>query len=514
MKKLPIGVQDYKKIIEGDYVYVDKTKYIYELISSEVPIFLSRPRRFGKSLTISTLYYIFKGEKELFRGTYIYDKWDFKEYPVIKISLLDVVSETENDLKEGLLRIIKKEAKKYNLSLESNHFKYSFDELIITLSEKKGEKVVILVDEYEKPILDNVTNKEKAERYREILRDFYVTIKSKDEYIKFVFMTGITKFTKTGVFSALNNLNDISLNKKYSQMLGYTQEELEYYFKEHIEETAREIGMGKEELIENLKEYYNGFSFDGRRSVYNPFSILRFFEEREFKNYWFESGSPSFLYEYIKGRKVTYEELVKYPVSAMDFTTREIEDANANIFFAQAGYLTFKGVKKIGLREKYILDYPNIEVRNSFSKLILEANYGIEGTEEIENRIYEKIEKGEIKGLIEEIKRIISSIPYNLHRGEERYYHSLIYTIIASAGVNVTAEELTSIGRSDIVIEERGKVYIFEIKIDKGAREGIRQIKEKRYYEKYVGKEIYLIGIKISSKERNIEEYVIEKVGG
>ncbi|OOC39617.1 ATPase AAA, partial [Thermosipho melanesiensis] len=153
MKKLPIGVQDYKKIIEGDYVYVDKTKYIYELISSEVPIFLSRPRRFGKSLTISTLYYIFKGEKELFRGTYIYDKWDFKEYPVIKISLLDVVSETENDLKEGLLRIIKKEAKKYNLSLESNHFKYSFDELIITLSEKKGEKVVILVDEYEKPIL-------------------------------------------------------------------------------------------------------------------------------------------------------------------------------------------------------------------------------------------------------------------------------------------------------------------------------------------------------------------------
>ncbi|ABR30387.1 ATP-binding protein [Thermosipho melanesiensis] len=512
MKKLPIGVQDYREIVEENYVYVDKTKYLYDLMTSGKFYFLSRPRRFGKSLTISTLYYIFKGEKELFRGTYIYDKWDFKKYPIVRINLLDVATDNEERLKKSLAKIIKLEGERNGIEIKEEDYKFAFNELIIKLSQKG--RVVILVDEYEKPILDNVTNKEKAERYREILRDFYVTIKSKDEYIKFVFMTGITKFTKTGVFSALNNLNDISLNKKYSQMLGYTQEELEYYFKEHIEETAREIGMGKEELIENLKEYYNGFSFDGRRSVYNPFSILRFFEEREFKNYWFESGSPSFLYEYIKGRKVTYEELVKYPVSAMDFTTREIEDANANIFFAQAGYLTFKDVRRYGFEEEYILDYPNIEVRNSFSKLILEANYGVEKEKikEVNREIIKSLEKNDIRRMIEEIKRIISSIPYNLHRGEERYYHSLIYTIIASAGVNVTAEELTSIGRSDIVIEERGKVYIFEIKIDKGAREGIRQIKEKRYYEKYVGKEIYLIGIKISSKERNIEEYVIEKI--
>ncbi|ABR30334.1 ATP-binding protein [Thermosipho melanesiensis] len=512
MKKLPIGVQDYREIVEENYVYVDKTKYLYDLMTSGKFYFLSRPRRFGKSLTISTLYYIFKGEKELFRGTYIYDKWDFKEYPIIKLDMSDNTLSTYEKFLESLHNKFNELYSKHGLQATTDDLPTMFGNLITELNAKYRERVVILIDEYEAPILEHINNKKEAEKIRSFLREFYKKIKTKDEYIKFVFMTGITKFTKTGVFSALNNLNDISLNKKYSQMLGYTQEELEYYFKEHIEETAREIGMGKEELIENLKEYYNGFSFDGRRSVYNPFSILRFFEEREFKNYWFESGSPSFLYEYIKGRKVTYEELVKYPVSAMDFTTREIEDANANIFFAQAGYLTFKGVKKIGLREKYILDYPNIEVRNSFSKLILEANYGIEGTEEIENRIYEKIEKGEIKGLIEEIKRIISSIPYNLHRGEERYYHSLIYTIIASAGVNVTAEELTSIGRSDIVIEERGKVYIFEIKIDKGAREGIRQIKEKRYYEKYVGKEIYLIGIKISSKERNIEEYVIEKI--
>jgi hypothetical protein len=512
LKKLPIGIQDYKKIIEGNYIYVDKTEYIYKLISSEVPIFLSRPRRFGKSLTISTLYYIFKGEKELFKDTYIYDKWEFKEYPIIRISLLDATSNTEEELKEGLLNIIKKEAIKNEIKIESNHYKYAFDELIYKLS-KKG-KVVILVDEYEKPILDNLNNKEKAERYREILRDFYVTVKSNDEYIKFVFITGITKFTKTGVFSALNNLNDISLNEKYSQMLGYTQEELESYFEEYIEETAEKLEITKSKLLQEMKRYYNGFSFDGERYVYNPFSVLRFFDEGKFKNYWFESGSPSFIYEYVKGRKIEYEDLVKYTVDSLDFTTREIEDANANIFFAQAGYLTFKGIKKYGMTEEYILDYPNLEVKNSFSKLILEANYNLENDKlkELNRRIWKLLYKNDIEGIIEEIKKIISAIPYNLHQSRESYYHSLIFTILASSGLNVTAEELTSLGRSDLVLEHNDKIYLFEIKLDKSAKEAINQIKEKKYYEKYSGKEIYIIGVNISSEKRNIDSYLIEKI--
>ncbi|BBE30570.1 ATPase AAA [Tepiditoga spiralis] len=508
MKKLPIGVQDFKELIT-DYIYIDKTKYLYELITSGKFYFLSRPRRFGKSLTISTLYYLFKGEKDLFKGTYIYDKWEFKEYPVIRINLLDVATDNVERMKESLTKIIKLEGKRNGIEITETDYKFAFNELIIKLSQK--ERVVILVDEYEKPILDNINNKEKAEKYREILRDFYVSIKSKDEYIKFVFMTGITKFTKTGVFSALNNLNDISLNKKYAQMLGYTQEELESNFKEHIKETAIEMKMEEKELLKNLKMYYNGFSFDGEDSVYNPFSILRFFNERKFQNYWFESGSPSFLYEYIKGKKIRYEDLVKYPVSELDFSTREIEEANASIFFTQAGYLTFKGIKRLGLREKYILDYPNIEVKNSFSKIILEANYGIREIEQIETTIYERIYEKDIEGIIKEIKRIISAIPYNLHKKEESYYHSLIYTILASAGLNVTAEELTNLGRSDIVIEE-DTIYIMEIKIDKSAEKALNQIKEMKYYEKYKGKEIYIIGININSEKRNINEYKIEKI--
>ncbi|BBE29911.1 ATPase AAA [Tepiditoga spiralis] len=511
MKKLPIGVQDYKKIKEGNYTYIDKTKYILELISSEAPIFLSRPRRFGKSLTISTLYYLFKGEKDLFKGTYIYDKWEFKEYPVIRISLLDVSTENEQSFKYGLLEIIKTEAERYGITIENTNYKYAFNELIIKLSQK--ERVVILVDEYEKPILDNINNKEKAEKYREILRDFYVSIKSKDEYIKFVFMTGITKFTKTGVFSALNNLNDISLDKTYAQMLGYTQEELEKNFKEHIKETASEMKMEEKELLKNLKMYYNGFSFDGENSVYNPFSILQFFKKRKFQNYWFESGSPSFLYEYIKGKKIRYEDLVKYPVSELDFSTREIEEANASIFFTQAGYLTFKGKEQYGMEYEYLLDYPNIEVKNSFSKMILEANYELERgkIKEINKTIWKAIKEKDIEGIIKEIKRIISAIPYNLHKKEESYYHSLIYTILASAGLNVTAEELTNLGRSDIVIEE-DIIYIMEIKIDKSAEKALTQIKEMKYYEKYKGKEIYIVGININSEKRNIDEYKIEKI--
>ncbi|NUV00540.1 ATPase AAA, partial [Marinitoga sp. 1154] len=208
-----------------------------------------------------------------------------------------------------------------------------------------------------------------------------------------------------------------------------------------------------------------------------------------------------------------YEDLVKHIVSAMDFSTREIEDANANIFFTQAGYLTFKEIKRYGLVKKYILDYPNLEVKNSFSKLILEANYGLKEDElEIVNEIYIKIAENDIKGLIEEIKRIISAIPYNLHKKEEKYYHSLIFKIIASAGIDVKAEELTNLGRSDLVIDFDERIYLFEIKVDKSAIDAINQIKEKKYYEKYKGKEIYIIGININSEKRNIDDYIIEKI--
>ncbi|NUU96576.1 ATPase AAA [Marinitoga sp. 1135] len=513
MKKLPVGIQDYKEIIEENYIYVDKTKYLYDLINSGKFYFMSRPRRFGKSLTVSTFYYLFKGEKELFKDTYIYDKWEFKEYPIIKLDMSDNTLRNIESFEKSLDNMLDKIYKAYSIIPDIDDIPTKFGNLIEKLNEKYQEKVVILIDEYESPILEHINDKKKAEKFRGFLREFYKKIKTKDAYVKFVFITGITKFTKTGVFSALNNLSDISLNRKYGQMFGYTQEELEYYFKDYIKELSEEMGITEKELLEEMKRYYNGFSFDGEHYVYNPYSILRFFSEGKFQNFWFESGSPSFLYEYIKGKKIEYEDLVKTPVSAEDFSTREIEDAKANIFFTQAGYLTFKGIKKYGFKEKYILDYPNFEVKNSFSTLILEANYGF-NDEEINrvSEIYLKIEENDIKGLIEEIKKIISAVPYNLHKKEEKYYHSLMFTIIASAGIDVKAEELTNLGRSDLVIDFEDRIYLFEIKLDQSAEEALKQIKEMKYYEKYAGKEVYLIGININSEKRNIEDYIIEKI--
>ncbi|OQY10609.1 MAG: AAA family ATPase, partial [Marinitoga sp. 4572_148] len=304
MKKLPAGIADYKKIIESDYIYVDKTKYILELVNSGVPTFLSRPRRFGKSLTVSTFYYLFKGEKNLFKDTYIYDKWEFKEYPIIKLDMSDNTLKNIESFEKSLNNMLDKIYKAYEIMPDTDDIPTKFGNLIEELNKKYQEKVVILVDEYESPILEHINDKEKAEEFRGFLREFYKKIKTKDAYIKFVFITGITKFTKTGVFSALNNLSDISLNKKYAQMFGYTQEELEYYFKDYIKELSEEMGITEKELLKEMKKYYNGFSFDGEHYVYNPFSILRFFNEGKFQNYWFESGSPSFLYEYIKGKKI------------------------------------------------------------------------------------------------------------------------------------------------------------------------------------------------------------------
>ncbi|SHF35443.1 Predicted AAA-ATPase, partial [Marinitoga hydrogenitolerans DSM 16785] len=321
MKKLPIGVQDYKKLIIENYIYIDKTKYILELANSGIPTFLSRPRRFGKSLTVSTLYYLFKGEKELFKDTYIYDKWEFKEYPVIKLDMSDNTLTTYDEFIDSLNERIEELYREYDISPIKNNLPTKFGYLITELSKKYKEKTVILIDEYESPILEHINNKEKAEEFRAFLREFYKKVKTKDAYIKFVFITGITKFTKTGVFSALNNLNDISLDTDYSQMLGYTQEELEYYFEDYIKETAKKFNITKEQLLKEMKKYYNGFSFDGEHYVYNPFSILKFFQKKKFQNYWFESGSPSFLSKYIEDKKITYEDLVKNTVSSDDFTT-------------------------------------------------------------------------------------------------------------------------------------------------------------------------------------------------
>ena len=299
MKKLPIGVQDFRKLIKDNYIYVDKTKYLYDLLESGNVYFLSRPRRFGKSLTVSTFEYLFKGEKNLFEGTYISDKWDFtKTYPVISISMSGRTTSDLKSFKESILLTIKQLYKKYGFEQETNLIPESFRYLVRQLSQRG--RVVILIDEYDKPILDNIDNPKKAENIRNFLRSFYSTFKDLDKYLKFVFITGISKFSKVGIFSGLNNLKDLTLKSDMSTSLGYTKQEIRKYFQKGIQKTKIELGLNEVEFWDKLENWYNGYSWNGREFVYNPFSILNFFDEYTFSNYWFESGTPSFLISYLK----------------------------------------------------------------------------------------------------------------------------------------------------------------------------------------------------------------------
>ncbi|WP_041082022.1 ATP-binding protein [Thermotoga profunda] len=530
MKKLPIGINDYKQIIEGNYIYVDKTRYLHEMATTGIYYFLSRPRRFGKSLTVSTFYYLFTGEKELFKDTWIYNNWDWEKerYPVVVLDMNRLNTSDIGSMRKRLEMILEEHAEIYGIVLQDDTIDGKFEQLIKKAHEKVKKPVVLLIDEYEKPILDHITNKAKIEEMRNELRQFYGKIKSLGSSLRFVFITGITKFTKMGVFSALNNLTDITFSEFYSQMLGYTQQEIEHYFSEHITKVSREMKMTEKEYLGTLKSYYDGFSFDGLHHVYNPYAVLLALYNKKFASYWNESGAPQFIFEYFKTHKVTRDDLVGKIVPESDFTDKEIEDTSPVIFLTQAGYLTL--TKRVSPDPKqgpmYILGIPNIDVEAGLDKVLLEARYGMD-TSEINQKIYiirESMAKEDVEQLMGAIQSALAEISYDVierikRSGKEdkitqleSFYQTYIKTLLGVAGYKVIEEQIANTGRADLVVKTNGTVYIFELKIDQPASKAIEQIKQKRYYESYRYKRCYLVGISISSEERNIKEWKYEKV--
>ncbi len=356
-------------MIEGNYLYVDKTKDIYNLFADGGKYyFLSRPRRFGKSLLISTLKEIFSGNKAFFKGLWIYDKIEWKTYPVIHIDFLGLRYKTENELIDALNYLIERNAENHGVELEEKAFDKRFNELIIKLS-KKG-KVVALVDEYDKPIIDFIDNREVAAANRDILNIFYSTLKGLDEYMEFVFITGVSKFSMVSVFSGLNNLNDITIDDQYATMLGYTHDELLHHFDDRLERLA---GDGtKDEWVEDIRKRYNGYSWDGKNFVYNPFSVLKFFDKNKFGNYWFESGSPSFLVKLIGKYNIDITKLENYKAGEAIFSSFDIDRMHVVSLLFQAGYLTIKKVETPSRTKTfYYLSYPNSEVKESLLEYLL-----------------------------------------------------------------------------------------------------------------------------------------------
>ena len=507
MKKLPIGISDFRELIEGNYIYIDKTEYIYRLINQGKYYFLSRPRRFGKSLLLSTIRYLFEGRRELFKGLYIEDKWNWEEvYPVIRIDLSQVVVTKEEEFEDQMELILKEIGMEYGYEYEGKYkASGNLSLLIKRCYQNKKKKVVILIDEYDKVILDNIGNKEEVEKIRELLKGFYGVLKGLDEYIKFVLVTGVSKFSKVSLFSGLNQLEDISLNKEYGDICGYTQEELEYYFKEYLE------GLDKEEI----KEWYNGYNFL-RDKLYNPFDVLLYLRNREFDSYWYKTGTPSFLIKLIKEKQYEVSELEGKIVRKNVLEKFDIEELEIEAIMYQSGYLTIKEEYKKEYGQEYKLGFPNKEVRISFNENIMEVIVKEEIRDRIGDRIIEILKKEEIEELKKELEILISNISY-MYLREESNYVVAIFSMLYSTGLNVITEDNTHKGRIDLtVIVNKSIVYIMEFKViakEDEIGKALNQIKDKLYYKKYLNyQKVYIIGIELDKNKKEIVNYEYEQI--
>ena len=510
MQKLPIGIQTFEKIRLNNYVYVDKTRKILELTDKGDCYFISRPRRFGKSLTLSTLEAMFKGQSELFRGLYAED-WvrgqAKRPNPVIRLDMSCLGECNSGDeLKSSLLDCCAEIIEDNNLDIKLNENPgRMFFRIIKNMYERFGP-VVVLIDEYDKPITDNIDNLEKAEEMRGALRSFYLVLKGCGQYLRFVMVTGVSKFSRAGVFSGLNNLEEISMDKEYGDIVGYTQQELEDNFGEWIDIAGDKLSMDREELLAKIRQYYDGFSFDGTTRVYNPFSILNFFKKSKFRNYWYVSGSPSFLLRYLQGHRLQnpdkYEEIT-VPENFSD--KREIESASVESFLFQAGYLTIKK----WVRNEITLGYPNEEVRSSLADMYLDDVYRVEGYLTLGNDIWRALEEDDFEGLVKSFNLAISGVPYEDFgdvgnsddpagecpgRHREYWYRTMFVMLLRGAGVIYYAEVHTCKGRPDVVVEFKDKVTVIEFKlardsseVDLKRREGLGQIKSRDYVSAFEG---------------------------
>lgn len=511
---MPVGLQTFRELVEEKYLYVDKTEEIYRLVNHDVKYcLLTRPRRFGKSLLVSTLGELFAGNKELFEGLWIYDKIEWNEYPVIGIDFTKVSYKTPELFEESLRRYIEDLARGFGESLDrEKDYKEAFLELIGKLSTRG--RVVILVDEYDKPIIDHVENQEIARRNRDILREFYSVIKAADKQIKFAFLTGVSKFSRVSVFSGLNNLDDITLDKNFATMLGYTEKEMTGYFAARLDSLGTLLKMPKEDFLEKIKTWYDGYSWDGEQFVYNPLSILQLFLKGEFNNYWFSTATPTFLVKTIKEKGILPGRLEDIDVDNSVFDSCDVDHIDLAALLFQTGYLTVKRKTVTEDGNLYRLSYPNKEVKESFFKHLLKgftANDISENNRRL-NSLRQAIESHNIEEFVGIMKAIFAGIPYNIAvRDREGYYHSIIYLVLTMLGARVSAEVETNRGRVDCVLETREKIFIVEFKMG-SADEALAQIHQKKYYEPYQhqNKEIILIGVSFDMESRNIDSYQME----
>ncbi|SEL96881.1 PD-(D/E)XK nuclease superfamily protein [Butyrivibrio sp. ob235] len=528
MKPINTTISTFKNLIEADYVYVDKTEYIYNMVREPFgQYFFSRPRRFGKSLTVSILEAIFSGEKELFKGLYIYGTdYSFEEYPIIHLDFGRSDSTNKKKLEDWINRELREIADKNEISIKGSSPALLFGELIKGLYNKYGKGVVILIDEYDRPITNNVEEGKRVHEIRIMMEAFYQMINGYESMERFVFLTGITRLSQVSIFSKLNNLDDISRKTDYAGMVGYTNDELDRYFAEYLDDGAKKTGCTKEELKSKLAYWYDGFKFTFKdEKVYNPVSIGQFFNNNcEYRNYWYATATPTMLVEQAKKQKLSVEDIenaffTEVSYSSFDVTTLSGDELNTQMLIQllfQSGYLTF-GERIEGIpTTAYKLVYPNYEVQMSF-EMELASIYVGQGVQEINSvsiMIQQAAAIGNVAKMMDLLKSLIAGIPYNIQVKHEKYYQSMIYLIFKMCGMDVESECVTNIGRIDAVMRAANNIYIIECKLDKSPEKAIEQIYDMKYAQKYLiekekGKSLVGIGIDFSYADgiKNIRDY-------
>ncbi len=519
MKKLPIGIQEFSKLIEDGYLYVDKTEHYHRLISGGTYYFLSRPRRFGKSLLISTLKEIFRGNRALFKGLWIEDKIDWEPHPVILLDFSQISKRAAN-LEEGIRLELTNIAESYGMQLSEQTNAGRLVELIQTLGAEK--KVAILVDEYDKPLIDNMENLALVNHNRQVLKDMYSVLKGNDRYIAFLMLTGVTKFSQVSIFSDLNHLADISLTPQYAQMLGYTQAEIQRDFPDYLQALQGKWSGVFPDVMAEMKSWYNGYSWDGQHLVYNPFSVLNLFLNNGFGEYWYATGTPTFLVKLIRARAYSIFDLENSVVPLRSLSKFEVEDIEINSILFQTGYLTIRAIDP--RRQTATMAFPNKAVANAFSANLLAefSEKGAQKTDALVLRMADELRSGNAAAFIASLKSLFAGIAYPIQpsgsdgiENYEKYYHTMFYLVLRLLGYDVQAEVLTHDGRIDAVVTTESYRYIFEFKLG-DATQAMNQIKAKAYHTPYLHdkQHIILVGIGFDVQTRNVSDFLLEELAG
>ena len=513
MKKIPIGIQAFSSLIKEGFVYLDKTDMIYNIANNKACYFLSRPRRFGKSLTLSTLHEYFDGQKDLFKGLKIEKletKWE--KYPVLHFDFNTGTYNTVEDVQSRISYMLSQHEKQFGKDEAANKNSERFESLVNAAATQTGKEVVVLVDEYDKPLINNIGNIDLQDKIRAELKAFYGVLKTCDKQIKMAFITGVTKFSKVSLFSDVNNLTDISQERQFSTLCGITEQEIHEHLDDYVQQMAEANGITKDECYKELKRWYEGYHFSEEMiDIYNPFGLMKAFYSKKFREYWFESGTPTFLVKEIKKHNMNLVDLDN--VRRTEQQLAKIDNFNNDPvpLLYQSGYLTIKGYDPI--LKRYSLSMPNKEIGEALPKVILNYNFPkTDGGEFDITNFIEDVLNGDCNGFMKRLCALLADSTYEIVGEAEKYFQNVFYLIFKLLGFYTEVERRTSDGRMDAVVKTPQHIFVFEFKVDKPAQEALDQINSKEYALPFTadGRQLFKIGVSFSSKTRKIAEWVAE----